>query len=344
MQWLQTTWLQFALCAALVGFAGAQLSIAGDAISRRSGLSGSWIGLALLATVTSLPELATGITSVTIANSPNLAVGDALGSCVVNLVFLVLIDLFFRRGAVWQLASKGHVLAAAFGILMLGLTLTALQMGQLQTSAQSPLAVSLTRAGFMLATPLLLVLYLVAMRTVFTYERAQPPEFSDEPGSGLPTASVAAKRFAVAAVVVISAGCWLPFISSQLAQEMGWNNSFMGTLFVAMVTSAPELAITVAALRIGAVNMAIGNLLGSNLFNVAIIALDDLAYSPGSLFADVSNVHSFTAGSAISMTGLALIGLFFKPRSRVLQLAGWVSLGLLAIYLLNTAVLYLYGD
>ena len=244
MHWLESTWLQFALCAVLVGFAGAQLSIAGDAIARRTGLSGSWIGLALLATVTSLPELATGITSVTIANAPNLALGDALGSCVINLVFLVFIDLFFRRGAVWQLAGKGHVLAAAFGILMLGLTLTTLQMGQLKASTENPLAAALTEAGFMLATPLLLVLYLVAMRTVFAFESAQPSESGQPSEPRDRDASSAITKFALAALVVIAAGCWLPFVSSQLARDMGWNNSFVGTLFVAMVTSAPELAIT----------------------------------------------------------------------------------------------------
>ena len=105
-------WLQFIVCAALIGSAGYQLSRYGDAIAQRTGLSGSWIGLALLATVTSLPELATGITSVTIADAPNLAVGDALGSCVVNLAFLVLIDFVFRKEPLWYRASQGHALAA----------------------------------------------------------------------------------------------------------------------------------------------------------------------------------------------------------------------------------------
>ena len=94
MNTLIEIWLQFLLCAALIGGAGYQLSRYGDAIAQRTGLSGSWIGVALLATVTSLPELATGISSVAVANAPNLAVGDALGSCVVNLVFLVVIDSF----------------------------------------------------------------------------------------------------------------------------------------------------------------------------------------------------------------------------------------------------------
>ena len=53
-------WLQFITCAALIGFAGPELSRSGDIIAEKTGLSHSWIGLILLATVTSLPELITG--------------------------------------------------------------------------------------------------------------------------------------------------------------------------------------------------------------------------------------------------------------------------------------------
>jgi cation:H+ antiporter len=94
----------------------------------------------------------------------------------------------------------------------------------------------------------------------------------------------------------------------------------------------------------GALDMAIGNLLGSNLFNVLIIAIDDLFYRPGSLLAAVSPVHAVTVGSAITMTGLAMVGLFFRPGGRVLRAISWISLGLMAMYLLNTYVLYLYGE
>ena len=316
-------WLQFGLCALLIGLAGYQLSRYGDAIAQRTGLSGSWIGMALLATVTSLPELATGVTSVTLAHAPNLAVGDALGSCVVNLVFLVIIDSIYRQEPVWRRASQGHVLAAAFGVVMLGFTLVNLLMSQI-VPLGGGLRASVPQMGFGLGTPVLL-LYMVAMRTVFTYERAHAVPVVDALGESIPPLRQAVTRFAMAAA-------------------MGWNRTFVGSLFVALVTSLPELAVTLSALRIGALDMAIGNLLGSNLFNVAIIAVDDLFYSPGSLLVDVSMVHAVTAGSAIIMTGLATIGLFFKPSSRVLRAVGWVSLGLVAMYLLNTYVLYLYGE
>lgn len=337
-------WLQFLLCASLIGAAGYQLSRYGDAIAQRTGLSGSWIGLALLATVTSLPELATGISSVTMANAPNLAVGDALGSCVVNLVFLVVIDAFFRKEPLWHRAGQGHVLAAAFGVLMLGFTLVSLLMSQVQMSHGSVNTRESTQLGFGLATPVLLGLYLVAMRTVFAYERDHAVPRQDALNESLPALRTAILRFSLAAFVVAGAGVWLPFVASDLANAMAWNKSFVGSLFVALATSLPELAVTVSALRIGALDMAIGNLLGSNLFNVVIIAIDDLFYRPGVLLASVSPVHAVTAGSAITMTGIALVGLFFKPTGRVMRALSWVSLGLIAMYLLNTYVLYLYGE
>lgn len=344
MNTVGTIWLQFTLCATLIGVAGYQLSHYGDAIARRTGMSGSWIGLALLATVTSLPELATGISSVTVANAPNLAVGDALGSCVVNLVFLVVIDAIFRKQPLWHRSGQGHVLAAAFGVLMLGFTLVSLLMSQVQLPNDGADTVAFTQLGFGLATPVLLVLYLVAMRTVFAYERDHAAAVSESLDETLPPLRRAVMRFALAAGVVAGAGVWLPFVATDLASAMAWNKSFVGSLFVAMATSLPELAVTLSALRMGALDMAIGNLLGSNLFNVVIIAIDDLFYHPGVLLASVSPVHAVTAGSAITMTGLALVGLFFKPRGRVLRVMSWVSLGLVAMYLLNTYVLYLYGE
>jgi cation:H+ antiporter len=93
----------------------------------------------------------------------------------------------------------------------------------------------------------------------------------------------------------------------------------------------------------GAIDLAIGNLFGSNLFNIAILAIDDLFYLPGSLLADVSMVHATSALSAMMMSGLAVVGLVLRPASRVFRTVSWISLLLLVIYLLNTWFLYLHG-
>ena len=94
-------WLQLAGCALAIGCAGVRLTRLADAIGQKTGMSGSWVGLLLLATVTSLPELATGISAVTAAHAPDIAVGDVLGSTVFNLALLVMVDVLTcstRRG------------------------------------------------------------------------------------------------------------------------------------------------------------------------------------------------------------------------------------------------------
>lgn len=125
----------------------------------------------------------------------------------------------------------------------------------------------------------------------------------------------------LSSVAAVAAGIWLPFIAKDLAAAMAWEQRFVRTLFVAVITSAPEVA--VAALRIGAI---------------------DLACLPGSLLADVSLTHAASAFSAMMVSGLARVGLVLRPASRVFHAVSWISLLLLAIYLLNTLFLYLHGD
>lgn len=111
-------WLQFLLCALVIGVAGVKLSRYGDVIAEKTGVSRTWVGLILLATVTSLPELVTGVTAVTAAAVPNIAIGDVLGSCVFNLLLVVMLDFLHRGESVFTRATQGHILSAGFGTLL----------------------------------------------------------------------------------------------------------------------------------------------------------------------------------------------------------------------------------
>lgn len=334
---LLTVWLQFGICALLIAFAGSRLSRYGDVIAEKTGLSGSWIGVILLATVTSLPELVTGVSAVTLADAPDIAVGNVLGSCMVNLAMLVIVDLLYRRESFYRCVGRGHILSAAFGIVLIGLSGVGLLLG---TRGVAP---AIAHVG--MAMPVIVLLYVVAIRIVLHFEREQMQEFAEETAERYPELSLrqAVARYAIAAAVVVGAGVWLPFIGEQLAAVMGWRGSFVGTLFIAGATTLPELAVTISALRIGALNMAIANLLGSNLFNILILAIDDLFFLRGPLFAHVSSIHAVSAFSAVMMTSIAMIGLLYRPRVRLLHAVGWISVGLFSIYVLNSYILYRYG-
>lgn len=333
-----SAWLQFAICTLLIGFAGVKLSRNGDIIAEKTGMGGTWIGLVLLATVTSLPELITGVSSVTIAHAPNIAIGDALGSCVFNLLLIVMLDYLHRGESVYRRAHQGHILSAGFGVILIGFVAFNLLLGNKADG------LSLGHVG--LYTPIILLLYLLAMRVVFLYQTAQMAAHTGKAAEQYPdtTLKQAARGYALAALVVVAAGAWLPFIGTALADVMGWHNTFVGTLFVAFTTSVPELVVTVSALRIGALDMAIANLLGSNLFDIAIIAVDDLFYTAGPILSQVSPLHAVSAVSAMIMTGTAIVGLIYRPSGKVLRTVGWTSLFLFSIYLINSYVIYLHGE
>jgi len=328
-------WLELALCAALIAMAGPVLTHYGDIIARLTGLSRSWIGLVLLATATSLPEMFTGLSAVTVAGAPNIAIGDALGSCIFNLVMLVLLDEMSREEPIYRRLEQGHILTAGFGVILIG------AVGAMLLLSRDGLSIRFFHIS--IYTPLIIVLYLVAIRAAFVYERRtpRPPQIiTAEPDMTLARALL---RYGAAAAVVVAAGSWLPFIGREIADTMGWKTSFVGTLLIAAATSLPELVVTVSALRLNAVDMAIGNLLGSNLFDMLIVAIDDIAYGKGPLLAAVSPAHAVSAFGAVVMSGIFIVALLFKPETRLRGTIGWVSLALLMVYLFVSYAIYLHG-
>lgn len=330
-------WGQLAICLAVIGIAGTVLSRYGDVIGSKTGLSGNWIGLILMATVTSLPELSTGLSAVTIGAAPNIAAGDVLGSCVFNLLLLVLLDVLRRDRPFYAEVSDSHSLSAAFGIALIG----AAGLGILTAPLFAPFAIG--HVGFI--TPILMIGYCYAMWSVFVRERAANNSAGGELIDRYPeiTLSTAMLRYAVAALFVVGAGIALPFIGKDLAAIMGWSTSLVGTMFIAAITSAPELVVTVSAVRIGAVDMAVGNLLGSNLFNMLVLAVDDLAFVDGPLLEHVQPINANSAFAAAIMSAVVIAALQSRARRKVWRIPSLPSLVLLAVYGFNAWVLSIDG-
>ena len=274
MNWL--VWTAFAAVVAVIGAAGYRMCKAADDIAEISGLSRAWVGLLLLSIATSLPELATGMSAIVLFDAPNVAVGDALGSCVFNLLILVVIEWLGRGDSLYARAAPGHSVSAAFGVILAGFIAFSVLVAP---------ALPALRIGHVgLYAPVILGTYLVALYTVFQYERRVIAAVGHRPlipGVGAQSLGAAVRRYLVSAAFVIAAGTVLPRIAVEIARQMGWSNTFVGTIFVALATSIPEVAVSITAMAIGSVDMAVANLLGSNLFDVAIVAIDDLVYSAG---------------------------------------------------------------
>lgn len=330
-------WVSFFLCFVIITFAGYDLSRYGDILAEKTGISSSWIGLTLLATATSLPELATGISAVTVVNVPNIAVGDVLGSTIFNLLILVLLDALYQRETIYSRAAQGHILSAALGALLIGFTGFSLILDH---AGMSPVW---GHVG--LYTPIIVLVYLAAMRSIHRYEKATLDKYTETSAERYPEVTLreAIGGYLIAAVFVIVAGSLLPFIASDISDMMDWDQSFVGSFFVAAATSAPEVVVTIAALKLGAIDMAIANLLGSNLFDILILAVDDLFYVKGPLLANVDLSHTITAFTAVMMSLLVIIGLIFRPQRRSVLKLTWISLSLLLLYILNGWIQFHHG-
>lgn len=297
-------WGALLACAVVIAGAGAVLCREAEVIARRTGLGATWTGMVMLGTVTSLPELVTGLSAVVLADAPDIAVGDALGSCLFNLALLG--ALWAWAGDAARAAAARHRPAALLGagllaVASLGFAFPAWSLGSVGA-----------------ATPGLLAGYALALRALF---RRMPHDGPSAPRGDDGGLQGAVTRYAMAAAVVSIAGSALPFVAVGLASAMGWTQSLVGTLLVAVATSLPELAVTLAAARMGAFEMAAGNLLGSNLFDMAILGIDDAAFTSGPLFASVSTAYVGTSLVAVAMsiaaalparraTGLLLLALY----------------------------------
>ena len=152
-------------------------------------------------------------------------------------------------------------------------------------------------------------------------------------------------KFVLAAAAVIGAGIWLSFIGNEIAETTGWGASFVGSLFLAVATSMPELVVTVAALRLGAIDMAVANILGANMLDIAHIFAIDLFYIQGPILAakEVSRAHLITAAVVMVMSLLVIVGLRFRQKRKTFFFISWYGLALIGLYIVGAYALFTSG-
>lgn len=322
----------FIVCAVIIFFAGKKLSWYGDKLAEKTGWGKAWVGLILLATVTSLPELMVGIGSSAIVQSADLAVGDILGSCTFNLAILAILDIFVpRKQHLFYIASTRHVLTASLGLILIALIGVSLYLPQ----------EFVLIPGIGVMSIVFFILYLFSIRLIYHFQQLAkvtvPPKQAEDEET-IPLRKLVLNYF-LFALVIVGAAIFIPQFASNIATQTGLSNSFVGTLFVAASTSLPEIAVSIAAVRFGSIDLAVGNLLGSNIFNVFILSIDDAFYTKGILLKDASDVNIISVFSAMIMTAIAISGFTFRaPEKKFLMAID--SIILLLVYLSNLVLLY----
>lgn len=325
-------WLIFLLSATAIILAGIRLAPYGEAIGRRTGIGQGWIGLLFLATLTSIPEMTTTVTGAMI-DVPNIALGNAFGSNLFNVAIIAVLDvLLLGRGPFLLKVRTYHVLSGSVAIVLTLFAALGIVIGS-----------SVTWLGISPFSWLILFGYVAGVVLLFHAEKKQVglEEESSEPMS----LQKALLGFAISAVVVIVSGIFLIRASKEIALATGLSASFMGAVLVAIVTSLPELATSIGALRIGAYDMIVGNLFGSNMFNILTIFFADSAFRSGSILAGLRGGETdqlIVAICGVLLTVIAMIAIGIRSRRKVFGV-GIDSVFLWVAYLLVTVLIISRG-
>jgi cation:H+ antiporter len=321
-------WIQFIMCAGVIIAAGARLTRDADLLSERLNLGKVWIGVVLLGVVTSLPEAIASITSVVTLNAPDLAVGNLIGSNNFNPLLIMMMDLMYRNCAVTNQIkpSKSHDSAMIFAIMLTALAIAMIGARNIPANV----AIGPTDAG----TCLILVFYTWGMWDLAGKGEVEPVVKE----SPISLGKLCASLFVSAILVVVSAS-WLASICDTIAVTTGWGRTFVGSILLACVTSLPEMVVTVAAIKISAFDLAIGNIFGSNMTNMFILFVTDLFYSPGPILSVVSPTHILTGCFSIGMTLIVMAGIRIRNKKTYFGL-GMDSICLIILFLIGTGILY----
>lgn len=324
-------WIKFLLSAAVLVGAATQLAKYGDIIAIRTRLGGLFIGIVLLAAATSLPELFTSISSLK-RQSPDLAAGNLLGSNTFNMFLLAVIDLLHRKKHILRKSAMKHALTGSLAVFLIGLVVF------------FKLADIHLKIGWVGVDSLVIIIsYFIAVRLIqgsasedtHGIEPEEIPQGTPSLWRGVLGFLIAAGLLAVITPVMIDS-------SVEISAATGLGVTFIGTTLVAAVTSMPELVTSLAAVRIGLYDMAIGNLFGSVMFNVFALGLTDFFYTPGRFLVAINPSFLLVAVLGLLMTGLGLIGNVANLERRV----GFIELDALALIVVffgGMWILYLRG-
>lgn len=319
-------WLHFFGSAILIIFAGMQLTRNAEKISNALNMSTAWAGALLLPLATSLPELVVSRRAV-IIDSPDLAGGNIYGSIIFNLVLIALIDLLQGAGPLTVRRKRGLIVAGLLCVVIISFSCLAI-------------LISLPyRIGWIgIDSLLILLIFLLGSSALVRLEKKTARNANEYYPKNELTGAIL--RFTLAALVIIFAGSVLTDAADAIARETGLSHTLVGSVFVAVSTSLPELVTITTAVRLGLVEMAVANVFGANFFNILLLFFADIFYRRGLLLSSLSPDILIVALMGIILTAVALLGFIFPLRRHYFRL-GVTSIVIIGGYLL-TLVFLLY--
>lgn len=294
---------------------GGELLVRGAVASAKSlGVSPLLIGLTLVGFGTSTPELVTSVTAA-LNGSPGIAVGNVVGSNIANILFILGLSAViypmavnpkgFRRDAIMVSAAA----LACLAVVLYG------RMGML--------------VGVAFIASLLAYIFLVYVQEKRAPdEAALVAEHRAEDASIGPRNMALSLTMAVAGIAITIFGArFLVDGSISLAKGLGVSDTIIGLTIVAVGTSMPELVTSVVAALRRHADVAYGNIVGSNIFNVFFIMGATSVIEPIEIPRQIANFDIW-----VMLAATVLLVFFARTGIKVQRWEGWVLLSSYAAY------------
>lgn len=330
----------FLVATGVIFFSGLRMTGLADRLADRTGLGEAIIGGVLLGAATSLSGIIVSITA-SLDGRASLAFSNSVGGIAAQTVFLAVADMFYRKINLEHAAADlGNVFQGIVLMVLLTLPFVAFSAPEVTIWAIHPVS---------FAIPFVYAVGLVAARSVRDAPmwtpvdtddtRPDEPEEEDEASRATSTRRLFL-TFGGLMLVMGTAGYGIAKSGAELADRLQISESLVGALATAIVTSLPELVTTIAAVRRGALQLAVGGIIGGNTFDTLFLVASDVAYRDGSLYHAVSDQDYFWIVTALLMTGILIGGLILRQRQGPAKI-GAESLLLLLIYSGAVAIQFL---
>lgn len=325
---LTSPWIIFIFSSVVIVFAAVKLAEYGDVIAVRTNLGGLVVGTLFLAAATSLPELITSVSAFQMG-APDLAAGNLFGSNMVNIVLLALIDLVNYQVPLIRRMAVSHTLTAVLASLLMLLAVIFIIV-------DIPSAI-----GWVGLDSLVIILVYFGGIWLFQQEnqlqggtsRTEVIPVEDS----FPSLRIGVIGFSLAAILLLFVVPELVEASTEIATITGLGDGFVGTTLLSLVTSLPELLAALAAIRIGAFDLAVGNLFGSSIFNMLGLGIADFFYTEGRFLGAIDTGFALVGLLALLLTNMALLANLARIERRVL----FIELDSIAIIVTYLAGMYL---
>lgn len=327
----------FIISGVVIGFVGTRMTGMADRLADRTGLGEALTGAVLLGASTSLPGITASVVAA-IDGFPSISLSNAFGGIAAQTVFLAVADISYRKiNLEHAAASVDNMMQGALLISLLSMILIAMVIPPVSFWGIHPV------------TPILFLSYIMGIRMIHkTHQKPMwypkdtketIPDITDEAEAHKYSLKRMWSEFIISAVLVIAAGWALTDSAEKIAETTGIKESIIGGFLIAVVTSLPELVTSVAAVKRGALTLAVGGILGGNAFDTLFAAVADVVYRGGSIYNAATNNEIIILAITILMTSILLLGLLRREKKGIGNI-GFESTLLLVIYFVGLIIIY----